>query len=366
MNHVTSPIEVLPPEQRNAHLQPLVLKIDDGLEPSTVLNLQEQFGSFFEQADRWRAQALAIQITSPSQVREMKLARETRLALREIRINAEKTRKRLKEDGLRKGKAIDGIYNVLAYAIEPLEEHLLAQEKFIEKMEAEQKAKLKADRETQLLPFGVDCSLYQLGEMTEEAFSQLLETNRLAYAARQEAAWKAEAERIERERLEAEERARREAEAAAERERLRQENERLAREKAEQEAAAKADREAREKAEAEHRAKISAMENERKAELDRIERERIATAQKARQEREARERAEAELRAHQEAKEEQERAAKAALTAPDRDKLDAFVKALRDAVPSMTTETGKGIETLIRTQVEKFAAWIENQKTKLN
>jgi hypothetical protein len=347
--------DILPPETKQ--LAPLALRLDEGLEPATAQSLREAFESFFTQADEWRNKALSIQITRPDQFREMKLARETRLALREIRINAEKTRKRLKEDSLRKGKAIDGIYNMLAFAVEPLEKHLLEQEQFIQRIEEERKAKLKAQREAELAPLGVDVTLYQLGEMDEATFANLLETNRLAFAARQEAARKAEAERIERERIEAEERAKREAEAVAERERLRAENERLAREKAEAEA------KAREEAEA--------AENARREAEEKARQEREAAEAQAKAEREARERAEAELRARQEAerkaREEAEAAARAAAAAPDREKLAALAKAIRELpIPELDSETGKGITNLIREQGEKFARWIETQATKLN
>lgn len=359
--------EVLPPTS-GTQLQPLVLKLDEGLTPDTAQSLRAAFEGFFTAADEWRQKALGIQITRPDQFREMKLARETRLALREIRINAEKTRKALKEDSLRKGKAIDGIYNMLAFAVEPLEKHLLEQEQFIQRLEEQRKAKLKADREAELIPLGVDVSLYQLGEMDDATFGQLLETNRLAFAARQEAARKAEQERIERERKEAEERAKREAAAAAERERLRLENERLAREKAEAEEKARIERE---KLEAERKAELERIERERRAADEKARQEREAAEAQARAEREAREKAEAELRAKQEAerkaKEEQEAAARAAAAAPDRDKLDAFAQAVRALpVPVLSTHAGQEIETLIRSQVEKFALWIENNKAKLN
>jgi hypothetical protein len=357
MQDIDTTIDVLPPLAANPAPQPLALRIDEGLEPDTALSLREAFEGYFRQADEWRQKAMAIQITRPDQVREMKLARETRLALREIRINAEKARKRLKEDSLKKGKAIDGIYNMLAYAVEPLEKHLLDQEQFVERQEAERKARLKSEREAALLQLGVDVSFYQLGEMEDATFQQLLETHQIAFEARQEAARKAEAERIERERQEAEERARREAEAAAERERLRAENERLAREKAEAEAKARAEHEAAEKARRE------AEEKARK--------EREAAEAQARAEREAREKLEAELKARQEAaekaKQEALAAARAAATAPDRDKLDALAQAiLAIQVPELSTAAGEQIELLIREQLIKFSGWVTNLKTKLN
>lgn len=348
----TTTIDVLPPQAANPAPQPLALRIDEGLEPDTALSLREAFEGYFRQADEWRQKAMAIQITRHDQVREMKLARETRLALREIRINAEKARKRLKEDSLKKGKAIDGIYNMLAFAVEPLEKHLLEQEQFVERMEAERIARLKAEREEALIAIGVDVSFYNLGEMEDTTFQQLLETHQIAFTARQEAAKKAEAERIERERQEAEERARRETEAAAERERLRTENERLAKEKAEAEAKAKAE--------------IERIRAEREAEAR-------AAALKAKAEREAREKLEAEIRAKQEAeikaKADAEAATRAAAAAPDRDKLDALAQAiLALQVPNLTSNAAvmAGVEPLIREQVIKFSGWVTGLKSKLN
>lgn len=88
----------------------LALAVRD-LEPASATSLQEVFAPFFAQTDEWTKTAHAIKVTSIEQRREMKLARESRLALREIRVNAEKARKR-KEDSLRMGKAIDGLANV--------------------------------------------------------------------------------------------------------------------------------------------------------------------------------------------------------------------------------------------------------------
>jgi hypothetical protein len=382
----TTTLEILPPA---GQLQPLVLKLDEGLTPDTAQSLRSAFEEYFTAADEWRQKALSIQITRPDQFREMKLARETRLALREIRINAEKTRKALKEDSLKKGKAIDGIYNMLAYAVEPLEKHLLEQEQFIQRIEEERKAQLKALREEALRPF-TDVSLYQLGEMDAATFADLLDTHKLAFAARQEVARKAEAERIERERLEAEERAKREAEAAAERERIRAENERLKAEREAAEIAAKAEREAaqaearriaeetrkeREAIEAKAKAEREAIEAKAKAEREAIEAkakaEREAAAAQQRKVREAFEASQAALKAKEEAearaKAEQEAAARAAAAAPDREKLDALAQAIRSlTLPEMSTNAGIEIQNLIREQMAKFATWIEGQKTKLN
>src|SRR6185437_11549413 len=102
--------------------------------------------TMFTQAEEWAARAALIKVTSVDQKREMKMARESRLALREIRIKVEHDRKRLKEDSTRRGRAIDGIANVLKALIEPLEAHLLEQETFAERVEAVRKNALKSTR----------------------------------------------------------------------------------------------------------------------------------------------------------------------------------------------------------------------------
>ena len=107
-----------------------------GLEPHTASMLKDRFVPMFEQAEQWKAKAESLVVTDATQTREMKMAREARLALRDIRLNADKTRKALKEDSTRYGKAVQGMYNVIEYLIVPLEEHLEKQEKFVELHEA--------------------------------------------------------------------------------------------------------------------------------------------------------------------------------------------------------------------------------------
>jgi hypothetical protein len=215
---------------------------ESGLEQTTAEMLQQSFLPFFDKAKGWNEKARTLVVTDISQTREMKMAREARLALREIRINADKTRKALKEDSLRYGKAVQGVYNVIDYLITPTEKYLEEQEKFAEIQAEKKRAELRAQREellrpyVEFVPYAVD-----LGNMTEDAWQKLIEGARLQMQAKIEADRKAEAERIERERKEAEER-----------ERVRLENERLKAEAIEKE---KQLAELKAKAEAEERAK---------------------------------------------------------------------------------------------------------------
>jgi len=228
-----------------------------GLEKTKADYILENFTKYFSVAAEWEKRAKEIIVTDESQKEVMAMARIGRLALREKRITLEKERKKLKEQALREGKAIDGIANVLKALIVPIEEYLDKQEHFVEykKAEEERLAKIEAEK-------------------------------------------KAEEERIAKEKAEAEER-----------ERIRIENERLKKEaeekekqmKAEREEAEKKQREIEEAAIAERKKQEQILAKEKaKVEAERRaaqERERVA-AEKARAEKE---KYEAELKAKVEA-----------------------------------------------------------------
>lgn len=340
----------------------------ESLPPSLLANIEEGFRDSFAQAEKWRLQALAIKVTSPDQKAEMKLARTIRLELKDIRVNAEKKRKALKEDSLRLGKAIDGVNNLLLAAIEPLERHLEEQEKFAERLIAEQRAKLQADRSQALAPYlAAGQVVPALDVMTEEQWTGYLSDAKLLHEAKVERERREEAERIAREQAE-----------AAERERLRIENERLQREaaereakaKAEREAAAKAQREAEEKARKEREALEAAAKAEREAaerELARIKAEAEAAAAKERAERERLERELAEQKAAEEAKIKAEAAARRkAAAAPDKAKLRGVATSVRAIfVPETTTDEAAPVRAEIVAKIESFAKWIETQTERL-
>jgi hypothetical protein len=211
---------------------------NSGLEKTKAQYILDNFSSYFSLAAEWEKRARELVVTDDSQKDIMALARVGRLALREKRLNLEKERKRLKEQALREGKAIDGIANVLKALIAPIEEHLDRQEHYTEykKKEEERLAIIEAEKE-------------------------------------------AEAERIAKEKAEAEER-----------ERIRLENERLKKEAEEKERQIQAERAAAEKKQREIEAAAAA---EKKRQDDIIakqkaeaEAEKKAAAEKARKEKE--------------------------------------------------------------------------------
>jgi hypothetical protein len=236
----------------------------------------------------------------------------------------ETTRKTLKADSLARGKAIDGFANVLKYLCEPIEERLLAVEQYAERQEAARIAALTEERIKVLISAGAEpmtIQAYNLGIMDEPTFNAVLAGEKQKKADREEAARKAEAERIAREQAD-----------------------RIAREKAEKEAA-----EARAMAEKERKAR-EAAETKLAEERERLER---VAASNARKEEER-------LAAERNAEELKRRAADKAARAPDRQKMMVFAQDIRNLnLPVASTQAGKKVLGVIAEKRDAFANWIE-------
>lgn len=113
-----------------------------GLDKTKADYILQNFTEYFTLAAEWERRAKEIVVTNPSQTALMEMARVGRLLLKDKRIAIEKSRKELKEQALREGKAIDGIANVLKVLIEPIEKYLDQQEHFVEyKKKAEEEAR---------------------------------------------------------------------------------------------------------------------------------------------------------------------------------------------------------------------------------
>lgn len=262
------------------------------------------FKPLYEQVTEALPALARISVTDATQVSAMKAAREGRLKLRAIRIDAEKHRKAFKEAARREGRSIDDVYKIIATLIDPEEARLEECEKFAERAEAERIREMVRVRTSELLAVGGNPALFNLDRMTDDEFADALSTAKRLHD-----------EAKERARKQAEEAAAKAKADAEERERLRQENERLraeqaerdrkaAQERAEADAKAKQEREAREKAERDAQAL-------RDAEAKRIRDEAAAAARKAAEE---------------------ERQRRIAAAAPDAEKIHAFARAIR-AVP---------------------------------
>lgn len=200
-----------------------VIVKESGLDQTKADYILTQFQDYFKLASEWEAKAKTIIVTDEKQEVDMKMARTGRLFLREKRIAIEDARKKLKEQSLREGKAIDGIANVLKALIVPIEEYLEKQEKFVEIKKAEKEAEIRAEIERKLEE---DRIAKEKAEY-EERERIRLENDRLKKEAEEkERALQAERAKVEADRREAE------AKAKAEQERLKKEaEERLAKER---------------------------------------------------------------------------------------------------------------------------------------
>lgn len=229
----------------------VVIAKENGLAPTKIEQLLQRFGESYQHAKQAIDMSRDIVVTSENDEDGMEQARIARLELKRIRVDVEKTRKELKEDALRMGKAIDGMANIIKAMIVPVEEHLEKQEKFAERLAEERRKARIAERTAKLSAYVTDVSVYKLEDLSDEAFEKLLAEVRAAKEAADEAARKAREAEIEAERKREEERIAKERAAAKEAESLRRQNAHL-------KAKAERERRAREKLEAEKRAKEEA------------------------------------------------------------------------------------------------------------
>lgn len=326
------------------------------LDETKSKSIQESFNGFFEIASEWEQKAKAIIVTDESQKDLMKQAREGRLFLKSKRVDVENKRKALKEQSLREGQTIDSIARILKNLIEPIEEHLEQQEKYAEIKEAARKEALQAERIDILKPLNAPYSLYDLKNMAESDFNDLVNGLKAAIQSRIDAEKKAEQERIEREKAEAEER-----------ERIRIENERLRAEAAEREKAMAAERarlEAERKA-AEELARKEREESERKLMAEAAEREKLEAEIRAKAESEAKAKRDAEIKAQEEERQ-QILAERRAKRAPDKNKLNELAAKIATIhFPDVKSEEAENILKNVKILLDKVVAYIYQNMEKL-
>lgn len=294
---------------------------------------EEAFSSFIQEARKW-AEA-ADEVTDPDQ------ARAARIKLKSIRVAAEKTRKALKEDAIRIGKAIDGANNILLSIIVPIEKKFEDIEKAEERKMLAIKQSIKDEREAIIASMNQPTHGLDLSNLNDEQWLEYLNDAKAAHTA------KLEIQEINMKK--AEEQAKAEAE---ERENQRRENLRL-RDEAEAQKAelAKVQAEAKRERERQHaeqeieRMKLIEIQKEaqklKDAEQERLEKQRL--------ERQA-----------------IEDAAKKAAQAPDKEKLLAFAVMIRGLeVPTMSVDEAQSVADEVSNQLRHFAHWIEKQTSVL-
>ncbi len=192
-----------------------------GLEKSKARQIEAVFAPMVKMLKEFEAtydEIAALEINPDT----CKKAKRLRLDIAKVRIDADKVRKEQKEEYLRAGGAIQGVYNILKFAVADKEEKLKDIETHYERIEAEMKARLQAKRELELVKYDVDGPALALGAMKALVWDNFLSGAKANHEAVIAAEKKAEEDRIEAERK-----------AAEEREKIRLENERLKKEAAE-------------------------------------------------------------------------------------------------------------------------------------
>lgn len=300
---------------------------------------------------------------------DAKLAREYRLKLVANRgkNGMDITHTELKAGIVVKGKLIDNLYNTVENTSKLSEIEAESIEKYQERLAAKKATELAEQRVKLLAEFGTDTSYLPLSIMTDEQFDRLIENESLAFTARKEATEKAEAARMEAERLAEEKRlADIEADRLARIEQA-EENERLRKEKAIADELLAKEREATIK-EAKRLADIAEAENKKRdAELAKEREASAKLAEELRYQKEAKDKAEQEEKARIEAEESEKIAReKAALAAPDKDKVRQLHTALKSiVVPEFETKEGKEIGNTMREALDILIKGLVSDSKKL-
>jgi hypothetical protein len=351
---------------------------------------------------------------------DAKRAREARLKMVKVRTAAEEIKDQRKEGIKAEGDLIQALYNVVKNTCIVTEGEFAEIEKHQERKEQQQRDALKELRINQLAEFGTDVSFYPLDIMTDEQFARVLDTERIAFQARKDAAEKAEQDRIAAEKKAEEDRIAREKADAEAREAQRVENERLKKQEElrqaaevkrlleEQEKVAKyanrlinhgfelinhdADFGAKkyskigfsltggqmtlmsddevsqvilsaqkaEEKEIEIQIEREKAEKERQRLADIQAKERAEAEKKLAAERAEREKAEAELKAKRDAEAKIEADKKQALLAPDKDKVNQLYVAIKGiAIPEFKTQEAYKIGTTVQNRISDLLAEIK-------
>ena len=243
------------------------------------------------------------------------VAKRVRIDIAKVRIATEKARKAQKEEYLRAGKAIDGVANILKWAVVEREEKLKEIENHFVIQEEQRLEKLQSERATLLMEFVEDAHDRNLAAMDEDVWLAYFNSKKQNHLDVIAAELKAEKERVAKQK-----------EEDAERKRVLSENEKLRREAEAQQKKIEAERKQREKVEAARLAKEK-KENEKREEAYelKLKQERKAREKVELEERLKRKKVEAQLKAElaakAKAKEDAEKLEQSKLQMADSDKM---------------------------------------------
>lgn len=181
-------------QPENTHLLQVVK--NSGLNEEKSIILLGKFEEYTKVVDEWKLKSKELVITNIEQVTEMKMCREAYKLIKGKVVDIEKTRKSLKEDSLKEGRAIDEVAKELKNLLEPLRDELKEKSEFADRVEASRIEQLKTNRLALLEPFGTDTTFIPLGDLGEEDFQVLLKKEKEFFNFQKEQAEKAEQERV--------------------------------------------------------------------------------------------------------------------------------------------------------------------------
>jgi len=267
----------------------VVLNVNQyGLEPSRAKQIEEIFVPMTKMLyDFENSYNDVVELSKDGITPEVEqAAKKVRLSISKVRIETEKLRVKQKEEYLRGGKAVDGVANILKFAVVEKENSLKEIEETSARIEKEQIKALQADREADLEQYIDEIPAVNLASMPEGVWEKYRDGYKLDYDKRIEAEEQVEIERIEKEKADLAEQKRIKEEnetlrkEAVERDRLqkieddKREKEAIAREQKESEEQAKRD------AEVAERLRLQKIEDDKKNEVLIIEKGRREAAEK--------------------------------------------------------------------------------------
>lgn len=160
------------PETYKTELKPL--------EKSKADQIEVTFAPMVAMLKEFESQYDAIMKEDPSED-NIKAAKRLRLDIAKIRTGADKERAKLKQEYLLGGNAVQGVFNILKFAVTEKEEKLKERETHFERLEEERLQKIREEREVELTPYGVDITGIDLAAMTDQVWVNFLEGSRQGY-----------------------------------------------------------------------------------------------------------------------------------------------------------------------------------------
>jgi len=169
------------------------------IEPTKGAQMMELFVPYFKRMDEVERKISILPAENPSK-EDCEMAKAIRKALRDNRLEAERIKKQGKESVIIEGRLFDNLYNIIDNSSKPLEKRCEAIEKWHEIEEAKRIEAVYQERKALCDELEADTVFVNIRQMSDEQFQAYIDQIKAAKAA------KAEADRIEAERLAAEER----------------------------------------------------------------------------------------------------------------------------------------------------------------